>query len=73
MGAMFRQLDRKTRGLLVAGNLSLALAGVLWNFTQHFSARYPWYDGVCGFFFGVSIGINLFVLRSARRCRQSQV
>jgi hypothetical protein len=72
MSALFHQLDRKARRILVAGNLSLALALVLWNFTRYFSARYPWYDGVCGFFFGISIGLNLFGLWFARGCRRSQ-
>jgi hypothetical protein len=72
MSAFFRQLDPKARYLLAAGNLSLAVALVLWNFTRYFSSRYPWYDGVCGFLFGISIGINLLGLVRVRRCRQSQ-
>jgi hypothetical protein len=72
MSACFRQLDPRARRLMVAGNLSLALALVLWNFTQHFRTRYPWFDGVCGFFFGVSIAINLLTLRRVRRCRTSE-
>jgi hypothetical protein len=67
MSACFRQLDPRARGLLVAGNLSLALALVLWNFTRYFSSRYPWYDGVCGLFFGISIGMNLLTVMRARR------
>jgi hypothetical protein len=72
MSAFFRQLDPKTRYLMATGNLLLALALVVRNFTQAFSARHPWFDGVCGLFFGISIGINLFALRRVRRCRQSQ-
>jgi len=73
MSTCFRQLDPRTRRLMVAGNLALALALVLWNFTRHFSARYPWFDGVYGFFLGISIGINLFTVLRARRCPPSRI
>jgi hypothetical protein len=73
MNAMFRQLDPRPRRLLVAGNLSLALAMVLWNFRQYLGAGHAWYDGVYGFFFGISIGLNLMGVLCARRCRRSQV
>jgi hypothetical protein len=73
MSAMFHSLGPRPRRLLVAGNLSLALALVLWNCSQHFSAGHAWYDGVCGFLFGVSIGLNLMGALCAGRCRRNQV
>jgi flagellar biosynthesis protein FliR len=76
MCSSFRQLDPKTRRLMVSGNLSLALAIMLLNFSQHASQRSAlwaaWCDGLCGFLFGISIGINLLAVMAARRCRASR-
>ena len=69
--------DPKTRWMLVPGSLSLAAAILLSHFARpyagaHPSASIPFArmstDGLSGLFFGVSIGVNLPVLRRARRC-----
>jgi len=73
-----RQLDPKTRRRMIIGNLSLILGILLWN-----SVRWNWIhpssqiernylDGVCGLLLGISIGINLFVLRHCSRCGQKE-
>jgi hypothetical protein len=73
-----RQLDPKTRRLMVIANLSFILAILLRN-----SERWHWFhpssqiernylDGVCGLLLGISIGINLFVLRHCSRCGQKE-
>jgi hypothetical protein len=72
MSAPFRRLDTKARRMLVAGNLSLALAVMLCNFKPQLSAGHDWYDGVYGFFFGVSIGLNLLGIAWEKRCRRIQ-
>jgi len=69
----FRNLNLKSRRMMVTGNIALALALVLWNFAR--PARGPghaWLDGLCGLLFGISIGVNLMAVRARRRCRESQ-
>jgi hypothetical protein len=74
MGLSHRQLDPKTRRLLAIGNLCLAAGLLLWNFARPSSKiEQDWLHGVCGMLLGISIGINLFGLRFARRCREKQI
>lgn len=65
-----RQLNMKTRRLVVIANVSLAIGLLLWNFV-HPSDQIErnWVHGVCGFLLGVSIAINLFGVILAHRCR----
>jgi hypothetical protein len=69
-----RQLNPKARRNRAIANASLVAGLLLWN-----SVRWNWIhpssqielnylDAMCGLLMGISIGINLFVLRSARRC-----
>jgi hypothetical protein len=67
MSIVLRKLNPKARALLVVGNLSLVLAVLLFNFKQPLSAGHTWYDGVCGFFFGLSLTLNLGAVVLAKR------
>jgi membrane associated rhomboid family serine protease len=71
MSALFRQLNPKARGLLVAGNLLLVLAILLLNFKKELSGGHAWFDGVCGFFFGLSLSLNLAAVVLAKRRRRN--
>lgn len=69
-----RQLDPKTRRLMVIANISFIL-GILslnaqrWNWVHGFSTlEVNWLDACAGFFLGLYIAIMLFGLRKARRC-----
>ncbi|HMD77022.1 MAG TPA: hypothetical protein VKG86_06580 [Terracidiphilus sp.] len=69
-----RQLDPKTRRLMVIANLSFILAILLsnserWNWVHGFSQfELNWLHAFTGFFFGLYIAIMFFGLRTARRC-----
>jgi hypothetical protein len=67
-----RRFDPKSRRLMIVGNLSLAAALILWNFTRHGTGLpHAALDGLYGLLMGISIGANLTALRRARRCRAS--
>jgi len=69
-----RQLDRRTRRLMAAGNLALAIGLILFGFVHPGGVlEQNCLHAVAGMLLGVSIGINLFALRFARRCREKQV
>lgn len=69
-----KQLDRRTRRLIAAGNLAMAIGLILFNFVHPGGAlERDCLHGVAGMLLGVSIGINLFALRFARRCREKQI
>jgi hypothetical protein len=73
MYARLRNLDPKSRRLMVAGNFSLAAALLLFSFAHPAAgAARAWFDGLCGLLFGVSIGANLMAIRLRRRCRESR-
>lgn len=64
-----QQRSRRQRMWMIVANLSL-VAGVILPYAFH-PASGPgkdWFEAVRGLFFGVSMGINLMVLRFARRC-----
>lgn len=63
------QLDSKTRRRMALGNISLVIGLLLWLFV-HPSGQIErnWVQGLSGLLLGISIGINLFGLRLARRC-----
>lgn len=63
------QLDIKTRRRMVLGNICLVIGLLLWLFV-HPSGQIErdWVQGFSGLLLGISIGINLFGLRLARRC-----
>jgi hypothetical protein len=68
-----RQLDPKTRRWMALGNISLVIGLLLWMFVHPAGqTAKDWHDGVCGFLLGLSITINLFGLRRARRCRVAE-
>lgn len=68
-----RRLNPKARRLIAVANLCLAAGLLLWNFV-HPSGNIAreWLHGVCGALLGISIGINLFGLRLARRCAEKR-
>jgi hypothetical protein len=71
-----QQLDSKRRRWMVLGNISLVFALIVWAFfarSGHGNHLWltNWINAFCGLLFGFSIGINLLVLRKARRCRQA--
>lgn len=62
-----RRRDPRTRAMMAIGNFSLAAGVLAWNFTRHTgNAPHAWLDGITGLFFGLSIGINLWVIRRGR-------
>jgi hypothetical protein len=68
------RLDRRTRRLVAGGNLAMAIGLVLFNFVHVGSAlAQDCLHAVSGMLLGISIGINLFALRFARRCGEKQV
>ena len=69
-----RLLDKKTRRLMALGNISLVIGLLLWQFV-HPSGQMQrnWLDAACGFLLGLSITINLYRLRIARRCCEKQI
>lgn len=69
MSYLNRRLDPKSRRLLAIGNFSLVLGLLPWIFREYIHANHNWVDALCGFFIGLSIALNLFCLRAARRCR----
>ncbi len=72
MHPMVRRLDPKRRRLFQIANFSLVLGLVPWIFREYITINHNWLDAFCGFFLGLSITINLFCLRAARRCRDEQ-
>jgi hypothetical protein len=69
-----RQLDPKTRRLMVVANISFIL-GILslnaqrWNWVHGFSQmEVNWLDAFAGFFLGLYITIMLLGMRRVRRC-----
>ena len=69
-----RLLDKKTRRLMALANISLVIGLLLWLFVHPSSQiEKNWRDAACGFPLGLSISINLFGLRFARRSRQRQI
>ena len=69
----FYQRDHKARRLMVIGNLSLVAAILCGHFIRPtgVTAR-DWSDCLSGLLFGISISINLMVLRRGRRRREKQ-
>ncbi len=67
------QLDPKARRKIALGNACL-IAGIVLSSFVHPASHFArlWTDALCGFMFGISITINLFVLRR-RRCRMKQI
>ena len=66
------KLDAKQRRMLALGNGCLAIGLSLQLFLHPAGAMEKnWLHAVVGLLLGVSIGVNLFGLRMARRCRES--
>jgi hypothetical protein len=62
--------DPRARRMMIFGNLSLAAAIMIWNFTSHGgNPLHVWLHALCGLLFGISIGANLSGLLLIRRCR----
>lgn len=67
------RLDPKSRRLFQLANTSLVLGLLPWVFRDSIHFNHLWLDAFCGFFLGLSVTINLYCLRAARRCRPYQV
>lgn len=70
MCALIQKRDPRARWMMIFGNLSLAIAIMIWNFTGHGgNPRQLWLHAISGLLFGISIGANLGGLLILRRCR----
>ena len=70
MCVSLRNRDPRIRRRVVSGNLLLAAAFILWNFTRRGDSQAQlWLHALHGLLLGLSIGINLSALFLARRCR----
>jgi|HubBroStandDraft_2_1064218.scaffolds.fasta_scaffold638678_2 hypothetical protein len=72
MNPLYRSRDPKVRRLLAIANFSLVLGLLPWVFRDSMHFDHNWVDAFCGFFIGISITVNLYCLRAARRCRETQ-
>jgi hypothetical protein len=73
MSFRYRQLDMKSRLTFAIGNIALFSCLLLWIFVHPATQiEKDWLQGVCGFFAGLSITINLFTFRFAQRCRREK-
>lgn len=71
--SLFRRLDPKTRRMAQMGNLCLVGGLVLYVFAHPSDmAANAAVHAVAGLLIGISLGMNLCVLREARRCRQKK-
>ncbi|MGA2988166.1 MAG: hypothetical protein ABSG32_30675 [Terriglobia bacterium] len=68
MNLHYRPRDPKTRRLLAIANFSLVLGLLPWIFREYIHVSHNWLDASRGFFIGLSITVNLWALRRARRC-----
>ncbi len=69
-----RERSRKDRVLFGIANIALCIGIVLPYLVKAASeTERNWVHGVTGMLLGISIGINLFGLRFARRCSQKQI
>lgn len=68
-----RQFDPKTRRQIALANACLAVALIM-RYCVHPTGTIAMevFDGVYGLMIGISIGVNFFVLRSGRGCRESR-
>ena len=66
----YRTLDPKSKRLFVLGNLCLVIA-ILAQYFYHPMSENHLLEGVRGLFYGISIGVNIFVIRR-RRCRSAE-
>lgn len=73
MHPWYRRLDPKSRRLFQLANIAFVLGAVPWVFRDSIPVNRLWIDPFCGFFLGLSITINLYCLRAARRCRENQI
>jgi hypothetical protein len=69
-----RQLDPKSRRLMIIANISFILGILLWNSERwgwiHLSSQFElnWLHALTGFLFGLYIAIMFFGLRGSRCC-----
>ncbi len=69
-----RERSKKDRVLFGIANLALCM-GIVLPYFAHSQGQIgrDWVHGVAGMLLGISISINLFGLRFARRCGQKQI
>lgn len=72
MSPLYRSRDPKVRRLMAIANASFVLGLAPWIFREYIHVDHLWLDSFCGFFLGLSVTINLFCLRAARRCREGR-
>ena len=70
----YSQQDPQSRRLMVIGNLCLVAGLLLWNFAHPATQiEKNCLHALTGLLMGISIAINLYVLRFARRCSLNQL
>jgi hypothetical protein len=67
------QLDKRSRRLRAIANVSLVLGLLPYVFRESIHLNPNWLHAFCGFFVGLSITMNLFVLHLSRRCRENRI
>ncbi|HVN94360.1 MAG TPA: hypothetical protein VMT38_11715 [Terracidiphilus sp.] len=72
MQLLIHRLDSKHRRLFQIANAALVLGLLPWIFREYIPMNHNWLDAFCGFCMGLSVTINLFCLRAARRCQNTQ-
>jgi len=72
MNPLYRSRDPKIRRMLAVANFSLVIGLLPWIFRESIPFNHNWLDASCGFFIGISIAVNLYCLRAARRCSETR-
>jgi hypothetical protein len=67
MHSLLSRLDQKHRRLFKIANVAFILGLLPWVFREYIFVNHDWLDAWCGFFIGLSVTINLYCLRAARR------
>ena len=57
---------------MAIGNFSLVIGLLLRMFVDRTGTDQGWFDAALGLFFGISIAINVFVLRFGGRCGDAE-
>jgi len=68
MHPLYRRLDRRHRRLFALANAAMVLGLTPLIFRESIPVNHNWLDGLCGFFMGLNITINVYCLRAARNC-----
>jgi hypothetical protein len=72
MNSLNRSRDPKIWRLRAIANFSLVFGLLPLVFREYIHFNHNWVDAFCGFFIGLSITVNLYCLRAARRYRETR-